>query len=160
LDAAGIDVVHLYGLTESFGPVTLGALPDELIRAPVKDRAAFLARQGVCHPTANHVRVLGKDGVDVPADGMTMGEIQLGGNTLMAGYYKDADATRAAFAEGWMLTGDLAVRHPDGSIELKDRSKDIIISGGENISSLELESVLHQHPDVLLAAVVAAPDPK
>ena len=140
LDAAEIDVVHLYGLTESYGPVTLGTLPDELTRAPAKDRAAFLARQGVCHPTANHVRVLGKDGVEVPADGNTMGEIQLRGNTLMAGLLQgrrcDPRRVRRGMDADWRSRGP----PPDGSIELKDRSKDIIISGGENISSLEVES--------------------
>ena len=100
------------------------------------------------------------DGRDVAADGTAMGEIMLAGNTLMAGYYRDADATEKAFAGGWFHTGDLAVRHPDGAIEIKDRSKDVIISGGENMSSLEIEGVLHRHPAVLLAAVVAARDPK
>jgi fatty-acyl-CoA synthase len=104
--------------------------------------------------------VIGDDGEEVPADTSSLGEIVLRGNTLMAGYLKDAAATEAAFAGGEFHTGDLAVRHPDGYIEIKDRAKDIIISGGENISSLEIETVLHRHPAVLLAAVVAAPDPK
>ena len=99
-------------------------------------------------------------GTDVPPDGASVGEIRLRGNTVMAGYYRDADATEAAFADGWLRTGDLAVRDPDGAIAIRDRSKDIIISGGENISSIEIESVLHQHAAVLMAAVVAAPHPK
>ncbi len=160
LDALGIDIIHLYGLTESFGPVTLCTLPDDLEDATPADKAAYLARQGVSHPSANRVRVVDGEGGDVGADGATMGEVLLAGNTLMAGYYGDAAATETAFAGGWFHTGDLAVRHPDGAIELKDRSKDIIISGGENISSLEVEGILHRHPAVLLAAVVAAPDPK
>ena len=99
-------------------------------------------------------------GQDVPADGVTMGEIVLAGNTIMAGYYRNAEATEAAFSGGMFRTGDLAVVHPDGQIQIRDRAKDIIITGGENVSSLEVETVLHRHPDVLLAAVVAAPDPK
>ena len=160
LDALGIDVVHLYGLTETYGPVTLGVIPQALTGATPAAKAAFLVRQGVSHPTANHVRVVGERMIDVPQNGVTLGEVILRGNTVMAGYCKDEAVTEAAFSDGWFHTGDLAVRHRDGSLELKDRSKDIIISGGENISSLEVESVLHQHPDVLLAAVVAAPDPK
>jgi fatty-acyl-CoA synthase len=160
LGALGIDIIHLYGLTESYGPVTLRVLPDAMETAPASDKAVFLAQQGVSHPTANRVRVVDGEGADVPADGVAMGEVLLAGNTLMAGYYRDEAATEAAFAGGWFHTGDLAVRHPDGSIELRDRSKDIIITGGENVSSLEIESVLHRHPGVLLAAVVAAPDPK
>jgi fatty-acyl-CoA synthase len=160
LDAMGIDIVHLYGLTESFGPATMRELPASMNSASPADKAAFLARQGHRHPTAGHVRVVDAENADVPADGATMGEILLRGNTLMQGYYGDAEATEAAFAGDWFHTGDLAVRHGDGSIEIRDRSKDVIISGGENISSLEIESVLHQHPSVLLAAVVAEEHPK
>ncbi len=160
LDALGIDIIHLYGLTESYGPVTLCTLPDTMLHTNAGAKAAYLARQGVSHVTANRVRVVDDKFTDVAADGALMGEVLLRGNTLMAGYYKDEPTTEAAFKNGWFHTGDLAVRHPDGSIELKDRAKDIIISGGENISSLEIESALHQHPTVLLAAVVAAPDPK
>ncbi len=123
-------------------------------------KALFLARQGVSHMTANRVRIVDQQGVEVAADGVQLGEILLQGNTLMAGYYKDEAASEAAFVDGWFRTGDLAVRHADGAIEIRDRAKDIVISGGENISSLEIESVLHQHPAVLLAAVVAAPDAK
>lgn len=160
LDTLGIDIVHLYGLTESFGPATLRTLPDTLKEASPRDKAACLAQQGFSHPAAGRVRVVDSDGIDVASNGQSMGEVLLAGNTLMAGYLHDPAATEEAFADGWFHTGDLALRHADGAIELKDRSKDIIISGGENISSLEVESVLHCHPAVLLAAVVAAPDEK
>ena len=160
LDALGFDLVHLYGLTESYGPVTLCTLDDDEAGLDPILKAERLARQGVRHVTANRVRVLDDDGHDVPADGLAVGEIMLKGNTLMAGYYRDAEATDAAFRDGLFHTGDLAVRHPSGEIEIRDRSKDVIISGGENISSLEIESVLHRYPSVLLAAVVALADPK
>jgi fatty-acyl-CoA synthase len=160
LDALGFDLVHLYGLTESYGPATLCSLRDDWSLTDDEDKARALARQGVRHITASRVRVVDPQGADVPNDGVSLGEIVLRGNTLMAGYYGDEAATDAAFAGGEFHTGDLAVRHPDGYVEIKDRSKDIIISGGENISSLEIEDVLHQHPAVLLAAVVAAPDEK
>jgi fatty-acyl-CoA synthase len=160
LDAMGMELVHLYGLTESFGPASLCALRDDWDVPTSADKARALARQGVPHLTASRLDVVDGAGHAVPADGTTLGEIVLRGNTLMAGYYGDAATTQAAFAGGVFHTGDLAVRHPDGYVEIRDRSKDIIISGGENISSLEVESVLHQHPAVLLAAVVAMPDPK
>ncbi len=160
LDALGIDLIHLYGLTESYGPATLCVLPEQLAGASAADKAAFLARQGVRHITASKVRVADDQGAPVAADGQSLGEIQLAGNTLMAGYLGDAPATEKAFLDGWFHTGDLAVVHPDGAIEIKDRLKDIIISGGENVSSLEIENVLHQHPAVLLAAVVAMRDEK
>jgi fatty-acyl-CoA synthase len=160
LDELGIELVHLYGLTESYGPATGCMLRTDWHLPSAAAKARALARQGVRHPTASHVRVIGDKGQDVPADASTLGGIALRGNTLMAGYLKDAAATEAAFAGGEFHTRDLAVRHPDGYIELKDRAKDIIISGGENISSLEIETVLHRHPSVLLAAVVAAPDVK
>ena len=160
LDALGIELVHLYGLTESYGPAT-GSLPREDWGNPgPAERAALLARQGVRHPLCQDADVVDEAGSQVPNDGESVGEIVLRSNTLMAGYYGDREATEKAFAGGVFHTGDLAVRHPDGYIEIKDRAKDIIISGGENISSLEVESVLHQHPAVMLAAVVAAPDPK
>jgi fatty-acyl-CoA synthase len=160
LDALGMDLVHLYGLTESYGPATLCALRDDWGLETSADKARALARQGVRHVTASRVRVIGETGEDVPRDGATLGEIALAGNTLMAGYFKDEAATEKAFADGIFHTGDLAVMHADGYVEIKDRAKDIIISGGENISSLEVETVLHRHPAVLLAAVVAGPDPK
>ncbi|MCB1446317.1 MAG: AMP-binding protein [Rhizobiaceae bacterium] len=160
MDALGFDLIHLYGLTESFGPVTMRGLSEAEAGLPVPDRATLLARQGSRHPAANRVRVVDAAGEEAPWDGETVGEITLAGNTLMAGYYRDSEATDAAFAGGLFHTGDLAVRHPDGDIEIRDRSKDVIISGGENISSVEIESVLHQHPAVLMAAVVSAPDGK
>ena len=159
MEELGFDIVHLYGLTESYGPVTL----NDPVFAPgtsLAARATRLARQGLRHQTTGGVMVLDDQGHSVPADGQTVGEIALRGNTLMAGYYRDPQATAAALGNGAFRTGDLAVLHPDGEIEIQDRAKDIIISGGENFSSLEVEAVLHQHPDVLIAAVVAAPDPK
>ncbi len=159
LDALGIDPTHLYGLTESYGPATLCTpLSDSDEDAATKARR--LARQGFRHALVADVEVRREGGKPVPADGTTMGEIVLRSNTLMAGYYRDADATEKAFADSVFHTGDLAVVHPDGAIEIRDRSKDIIISGGENISSLEIENVLHQHPSVMLAAVVAVADDK
>lgn len=160
MDALGFDLIHLYGLTESYGPVTLCRIDDGDADLSTAAKAERLARQGVRHVTANRVGVVGDDGSDVPSDGVAVGEIVLKGNTLMAGYYRDAEASDAAFQDGVFHTGDLAVRHPNGEIEIRDRSKDVIISGGENISSLEIESVLHQHPSVLMAAVVALADPK
>ncbi|WBU55725.1 AMP-binding protein [Paracoccus sediminicola] len=159
MEELGFEIVHLYGLTECYGPVTL----NDPVFAPdtaLDDRARRLARQGLRHQTTGGVLVLDDAGEAVPADGQTVGEISLRGNTLMAGYYRDPEATEAAMGSGVFRTGDLAVLHPDGEIEVRDRAKDIIISGGENFSSLEVEAVLHQHPDILLAAVVAAPDPK
>lgn len=159
-DKLGFDLTHLYGLTESYGPATLRELTDEERKQPASVVSAELAKQGVRHVTAVRSRVVDGRGQDVPMDGVTLGEIVLRGNTLMAGYYRDPETTEQAFRSDVFHTGDLAVRHPDGNIEIRDRSKDIIISGGENISSLEIESVLHQYPAVLLAAVVAAPHKK
>jgi fatty-acyl-CoA synthase len=159
LGELGFDLMHLYGLTESYGPATLCELGDTAGLDP-QEKARLLARQGLRHVTGSAVRVIDTVGRDVPRDGQTLGEITLMGNTLMAGYYKDQAATEKAFADGVFHTGDLAVMHENGHIEIRDRAKDIIISGGENISSLEVESVLHQHPAVLMAAVVAGPDPK
>lgn len=160
LEALGFEFIHLYGLTESFGPATMRALDRAETGCDVETRARLLARQGLRHVTANLLRVVDEQGQDVPADGRTLGEIVLRGNTVMSGYLHDAEATRQAFAGGVLHTGDLAVRHPDNQIEIRDRAKDLIISGGENISSLEVEEVLHAHPAVRLAAVVAAPDEK
>jgi len=160
LDTLGFDLIHLYGLTESFGPATLRDLTEEERAMQPEHVSAELAKQGVRHITASRVKIIDESGAEVPSDGSTMGEIVLAGNTLMAGYYRDAETTERAFSGGVFHTGDLAVRHPDGNIEIRDRSKDIIISGGENISSLEIESVLHRHPAILLAAVVAAPHDK
>lgn len=159
MEELGFQIVHLYGLTESYGPVTLNApvfQPD----ASLQQRATRLARQGLRHVTTGAVLVVDDADHSVPDDGKTVGEIALCGNSLMAGYYRDPDATEAALGTGLFRTGDLAVLHPDGEIQIQDRAKDIIISGGENFSSLEVEAVLHQHPDILIAAVVAAPHPK
>lgn len=159
MEALGFDLIHLYGLTESYGPATLND-PGRNAPGTIAERAEMLARQGKRHVTASCPRVVDDQGQDVPADGETVGEIVLRGNTLMAGYYRNPEATEAAFAGGMFRTGDLAVIHPDGQIQIRDRAKDVIISGGENLSSLEVENVLHKHPQVLIAAVVAAPHPK
>lgn len=158
LSRLGFDLTHMYGLTESYGPATLNDPVDP--STDLDTRTALLARQGRHHQTAGPARVVDDHNRDVSADGKTMGEIVLSGNTVMAGYYRDAEATETAFRGGMFRSGDLAVMHPDGQIEIRDRAKDIIITGGENVSSLEVERVLHRHPDVLLAAVVAAPHAK
>lgn len=160
MEALGFDLLHLYGLTESYGPATLCELKEDEEALDSAAKARLMARQGVRHVTGSLLRVIDEEGRDIARDGAAMGEIVLAGNTLMAGYYRDGAATETAFAGDIFHTGDLAVMYPDGYIEIKDRSKDVIISGGENISSLEVESVLYRHPAVLLAAVVAAPDPK
>ena len=161
MEAMGFAVTHLYGLTESYGPSTVCMWQPGLDEMPIDEKSAFMARQGVNTPTLEDAAVL--DAVTmapVPADGVTMGELMLRGNTVMKGYLKNPSASAEAFAGGWFHTGDLAVMHPDGYVEIKDRAKDIIISGGENISSLEVEEVLYKHPDVMEAAVVARPDEK
>jgi fatty-acyl-CoA synthase len=161
MEAMGFRVTHLYGLTESYGPATLCAWQEGWDGLPLSERAAKMARQGVGYPTLEQVMVADpKTGTPVPRDGGTLGEILLRGNTLMKGYLKNPAATDEAFRDGWFHTGDLAVWHPDGYVEIKDRSKDVIISGGENISSLEVEEVLYRHPAVMEAAVVARPDEK
>jgi 3-(methylthio)propionyl---CoA ligase len=159
MEALGFRVTHLYGLTESYGPATLCAWQPGWDRLPLGERAAVMARQGVRYPTLEAVVVADPETLrPVPADGRTMGEVLLRGNTVMKGYLKNPAATAEAFRGGWFHSGDLGVLHPDGYIEIKDRSKDIIISGGENISSLEVEEVLYRHPAVMEAAVVAKPD--
>jgi fatty-acyl-CoA synthase len=160
LERAGFELIHLYGLTESYGPATLCSTPPELADASAELKAQRLARQGLPHLLASDIKVVDGENREVPWDGATVGEIHLAGNTLMAGYYRDDAATEAAFAGGWFHTGDLAVRHSNGQVEIRDRAKDIIISGGENIASLEIESVLQTHPAVLFAAVVPMPDEK
>jgi fatty-acyl-CoA synthase len=159
LSNLGFDLTHLYGLTEVYGPATIND-PGEDGPTDMEERAALLARQGQRHVMAGYAQVSDDTGAYVPADGETLGEITLKGNTVMAGYLKNPEATEEAFEGGRFHTGDLAVMHPDGQIEIRDRAKDIIITGGENVSSLEIENVLHKHPDVLFAAVVAAPHPK
>src|SRR5437867_4426872 len=161
MESMGFRVTHLYGLTESYGPATLCAWQEEWVELPLDARAAVMARQGVAYPTLEGLMVADTTTMTpVPKDGKTLGEVMLRGNTLMQGYLKNPAATEEAFRGDWFHTGDLAVWHPDGYIEIKDRSKDIIISGGENISSLEIEEVLYRHPAVMEAAVVARPDEK
>jgi fatty-acyl-CoA synthase len=157
----GIDITHVYGLTESYGPAAVCAKQESWDALPLEERARLNGRQGVAYHLQQAIAVLDPSTMTpVPADGETMGEIFFRGNILMKGYLKNPAATADAFAGGWFHTGDLAVVHPDGYVKIKDRSKDIIISGGENISSLEVEDALHRHPAVLVAAVVAQPDPK
>jgi fatty-acyl-CoA synthase len=159
MERNGFRVTHLYGLTETYGPNTVCAWQGEWDALPLPDRARQMARQGVRYLTSDDLRVADPETMaEVPQDGRTIGELMLRGNTVMKGYLRNPAATEAAFRGGWFHTGDLAVRHPDGYVEIKDRSKDIIISGGENISSLEVEEVLYRHPEVLEAAVVARPD--
>jgi fatty-acyl-CoA synthase len=155
---AGIDVIHLYGLTETYGPVMICQPQPEWAELAPEDLAVLYARQGVGNVIAQPVRVVDAAGADVPADAATMGEIAIRGNDVMLGYHRDPDGTRAAAPDGWFRTGDLGVRHPDGYIQLADRAKDVIISGGENIASVEVENALLSHPLVLEAAVVARPD--
>jgi fatty-acyl-CoA synthase len=157
----GFNVTHLYGLTEVHGPSTLCAPQEAWETLGLAERAEKVARQGVRYPTLDGQMVADPKTLrPVPADGRAIGEVMLRGNTVMLGYLKDRAATDAAFEGGWFHTGDLAVQHPDGYIEIKDRAKDIIISGGENISSIEVEIALNRHPAVLLSAVVARPDEK
>jgi fatty-acyl-CoA synthase len=159
MEALGFRIIHVYGLTEVYGPVTVCAWHEEWDALPVAEKAAIKARQGVRYPVLEALTVADPVSlVPVPADGTTMGEVFMRGNVVMKGYLKNEKATDEAFAGGWFHTGDLGVMHRDGYIELKDRSKDIIISGGENISTIEVESVLYRHPAVLEAAVVARPD--
>ena len=156
----GLDMTHLYGLTETYGPSVICDWRSEWSLLPIDQQARLKARQGVGNVISQAVRVVAEDGSDVPADGRALGEIALRGNNLMLGYYRDEETTRKACPDGWFRSGDLGVMHPDGYIELKDRSKDIIISGGENIASVEIEQALASHPAVLESAVVAAPDEK
>jgi fatty-acyl-CoA synthase len=159
MDRLGFDVTHTYGLTEVYGPVTLCEWKSEWDRLPAPDRAAIRARQGVPYVVEEGMMVADPAGQPVPRDGRSMGELLLRGNVTMKGYLKNKAATEAAFGGGWFHTGDLAVWHPDGYAEIRDRAKDIVISGGENISSIEVEDALYRHPAVLEAAVVARPDP-
>src|SRR5499427_1687808 len=159
MEKLGFRITHVYGLTEVYGPVTVCAWHEEWDDLATAERAAIKARQGVRYPVLEGLMVAdAKTLAPVPADGATMGEIFMRGNVVMKGYLKNETATREAFAGGWFHTGDLGVMHEDGYIELKDRSKDIIISGGENISTIEVEGVLYRHAAVLEAAVVARPD--
>jgi len=161
MEALGFRVVHLYGATETYGPATSCVFQPEWHDLPDSERFARMARQGVAYPMVDDVRVADPVTMtSVPRDGETVGEIMVRSNTVMKGYLRNSGATAKTLVDGWCLSGDLAVWHADGAIEIKDRSKDIIISGGENISSLEVEEVLTQHPAVMLAAVVARPDAK
>lgn len=159
MEELGFTVTHAYGLTETYGPATVCTWKPEWDALPLEERAKLKARQGLHHIGMEEIDI--KDPVtmkSVPADGHTIGEVMFRGNTVMNGYYKDLNATKDAMSGGWYRSGDLGVRQADGYIQIKDRSKDIIISGGENISSIEVESVLFSHPTVLEAAVVARPD--
>ena len=159
MEAMGFAVTHLYGLTETYGPSTVCMWQPGLDELSIEQKAAFMARQGVNTPMLEEAAVMDPTTLaPMPADGTTIGELMLRGNTVMKGYLKNPAATEEAFAGGWFHTGDLAVLHPDGYVEIKDRAKDIIISGGENIASLEVEEVLYKHPAVMEAAVVARPD--
>jgi fatty-acyl-CoA synthase len=155
----GFHVTHVYGLTETYGPDTVCAWHEAWDELPVEEQAALKSRQGVAYPVQEAIMVADPAGLaPVPADGATLGEVMHRGNITMKGYLKEPRATAEAFRGGWFHSGDLAVVHPDGYIQLKDRAKDIIISGGENISTIEVETVLYRHPAVLEAAVVARPD--
>ena len=159
MENKGFRIAHVYGLTEVFGPSTICAWHDEWDALSPDERARLKSRQGVTYPVLDGLMVADPESlVPVPWDGATMGEVFMRGNIVMKGYLKNPRATEEAFAGGWFHSGDLAVAHPDGYIEIKDRSKDIIISGGENISTIEVEDVLYRHPAVLEAAVVAKPD--
>jgi fatty-acyl-CoA synthase len=161
MERIGFDLTHVYGLTETYGPATVCAKHEEWDALDIGKRAERNGRQGVRYLMQEGLAVMDAETMTpVPADGETMGEIMFRGNITMKGYLKNAKATDEAFAGGWFHSGDLAVMQPDGYVKIKDRSKDIIISGGENISSLEIEEALYRHPAVLAAAAVARPDPK
>jgi fatty-acyl-CoA synthase len=160
MEALGATITHVYGLTETYGPHTVCAWQPEWDALPEEQRVRLKARQGVAYLIADPIRVVDEAMQDVPPDGQTMGEVVMRGNNVMKGYYRDPEATAHAFRGGWFHSGDMGVMHPDGYIELRDRAKDIIISGGENISTIEVEQVILQHPAVLECAVVAVPDPK
>ena len=161
MDEAGFELPHLYGLTETYGPATLNEWHPAWDELPEEDRLAKRIRQGVRYHALEDLTVMHPETMEkVAADGETLGEVMFRGNIVMKGYLKNETATEAAFAGGWFHSGDLGVLHPDGYIQLKDRSKDIIISGGENISSIEVEDVLYKHPAVAAAAVVAKQDAK
>jgi fatty-acyl-CoA synthase len=158
MEALGAEIFHVYGLTETCGPHSICAWHEEWNALPAEERARKKARQGVPYIIAEEMRVVDEWMQDVPADASTMGEVVMRGNNVMSGYYEQSEATAAAFSGGWFHSGDLAVVHPDGYIELRDRKKDMIISGGENISTIEVENTLYQHPAVQEVAVIAIPD--
>ena len=155
----GFDITHVYGLTEVYGPATVCAWHEEWTALPPAEQAIHKSRQGVTYPVQEGLMVADPETLaPLPADGETIGEVFMRGNITMKGYLKNPTATEAAFAGGWFHTGDLGVMHEDGYVEIKDRAKDIIITGGENVSSIEVEGALYRHPAVLEAAVVARPD--
>jgi fatty-acyl-CoA synthase len=158
--AAGLNlhVTHLYGLTETYGPIAVCAWNPDWDDLPLQEQAALRARQGVGTIVSERMRVVDEDMRDVPADGETLGEVCMRGDNVMTGYYRDEEATEEAFRGGWFHSGDLGVMHPNGYVELRDRLKDVIISGGENIATIEVEQALAAHPSVSEVAVVAAPD--
>jgi len=158
MEALDMRVVHVYGLTETYGPHTVCTRQDDWGELPIEERARLLARQGQGYIIADLVRVVDDEMNDVPRDAATLGEVVMRGNNVMAGYFRNEEATAQAFRGGWFHSGDLAVWHPDDAIELRDRAKDVIISGGENISSIEVEQALCAHPAVLECAVIAVPD--
>ncbi len=160
MEELGVKVTHLYGLTETYGPHVYCEMQPEWEGLDVDGRARVMARQGVPYHIATHLRVVDEQMRDVPADAESMGEVVMRGNNVMKGYYEDPEATLEAFRGGWFHSGDLGVVHPDGYIELRDRKKDIIISGGENISTIEVEHTLVKHPAVLECAVVSMPHEK
>ncbi|GEK46471.1 acyl-CoA synthetase [Bisbaumannia pacifica] len=161
MEALGIELTHVYGLTETYGPAAVCAKQDDWDRRPAEERVRLNGRQGVAYPLQEDLVVLDPTTLaPVPADGETVGEIMFRGNIVMKGYLRNEAATREAFAGGWFHSGDLAVVEPDGYVKIRDRLKDVIISGGENISSLEVEEVIQRHDDVELAAVVAMADEK
>ncbi len=157
-EAIGAEITHLYGLTETYGPHTYCDWHPEWDALPADERARLRARQGAANVVACELRVVDDAMRDTPADAQTMGEVVMRGNNVMQGYFAQPDATAEAFRGGWFHSGDIAVMHPDGYIELRDRKKDIIISGGENISTIEVEQAIARHPDVLEVAVIAVPD--
>jgi fatty-acyl-CoA synthase len=160
-ERVGIDAGHIYGLTETYGPFTVSEWREEWNERPLEERAQIKAQQGVTHILSGAgLRVVDGEMRDVPPDGATLGEVVMRGNIVMKGYFKDPQATESAFRGGWFHSGDLAVVHPTGYIEIRDRKKDIIISGGENISTQEVEKAICEHPDVLEVAVIAVPDEK
>jgi len=161
MESIGACIIHVYGLTEVYGPHTVCAWQEEWADLSLEEKAKLKSRQGVSYVVAMYVDVVDPSTMQpVPRDGQTIGEIVMRGNNVMMGYYKDTQATATAFEGGWFHSGDLAVMHPDNYIQIMDRKKDIIISGGENISTVEVENVIYRHPDVLEVAVIAVPDPK
>ncbi len=159
MEGLGFRVTHLYGLTETYGPATVCAWQHAWDELDLETRTSMMVRQGVAYHTLEDIMIADPKTMEpVPSDGKTMGEVMVRGNTAMKGYLKNPNATNEAFRGGWLHTGDLGVRHPNGYVEIKDRAKDVIISGGENVSSLEVEEMLYQHPSIMEAAVVARPD--